>query len=838
MQQVRIKLQNISKYYYSETAVTQALQGINLEFRMGEFVAITGESGSGKSTLLRIISGMDTFDDGELYVDGQPTFQYDEDDWEEYRRTKIGFVFQDYSLIGHYTAKENIVSALLIMGVPEKEAGDKAIHYLERVGLSAQRDQRASKLSSGQKQRLSIARALAKNTDIIVADEPTGNLDEENTIRTMSILRAISKECLVILVSHERRIAEFFADRILEIKDGEITKDYDNHSGSSYERSDDGNIYLPELTCQAMQSDENEIEVYQNADSKEEPIRLKMAWKSGKLYIRSDMASDVIFAGEEAGCEIFDEPRPKLEMEDVENFSYELSPLEMSKKSGLSWKATWRMTLENLKLLGKKQAFIVVILLITAIMLSLTISDLITAVTVHREEIVKDDSHYVQVEMKLASPAEEYAVGDTMQECYNKVLSKGKRKDMMFYDAARDLVIQADTLYQMRGSSQVIRDFSYVDISKVTKKDLLYGRLPKKSDEIVIDKLVADRFLKSDTAISGQYASAKELLGETLSINTFSKDLTVVGISGNNEASIYCSQSKLLGMVASSYSVMSLSELQKLYPGKYDNVTLQDDQMLVPQSKYDQIKSYQEFQGNQKEYPVQQLGNSSVSYEEEPVSNAGENYIVVGGFDNSCDVDYVLTDAAGKQLADQLAVGMQKIKYYVDDLEQREELVKQLQSELKPYQKMFRVKVTIPAEQQVKAYRNKMKDKTRSKALFAMIAVILSVLIIYYTIRSNASSRMEELTVYRLLGISKASIIRSFILEMLLINCYTTLPGVMVTTGVMKFAASVPSLGMNLSFPWWGAITLIAAIMLVNAIVSVIPVHNILAKPPAELAVK
>lgn len=384
----------------------------------------------------------------------------------------------------------------------------------------------------------------------------------------------------------------------------------------------------------------------------------------------------------------------------------------------------------------------------------------------------------------------------------------------------------------------MIRDFSYVDISKVTKKDLLYGRLPKKSDEIVIDKLVADRFLKSDTAISGQYASAKELLGETLSINTFSKDLTVVGISGNNEASIYCSQSKLLGMVASSYSVMSLSELQKLYPGKYDNVTLQDDQMLVPQSKYDQIKSYQEFQGNQKEYPVQQLGNSSVFYEEEPVSNAGENYIVVGGFDNSCDVDYVLTDAAGKQLADQLAVGMQKIKYYVDDLEQREELVKQLQSELKPYQKMFRVKVTIPAEQQVKVYRNKMKDKTRSKALFAMIAVILSVLIIYYTIRSNASSRMEELTVYRLLGISKASIIRSFILEMLLINCYTTLPGVVVTTGVMKFAASVPSLGMNLSFPWWGAITLIAAIMLVNAIVSVIPVHNILAKPPAELAVK
>ena len=225
MQQVRIKLQNISKYYYSETAVTQALQGINLEFRMGEFVAITGESGSGKSTLLRIISGMDSFDDGELYVDGQPTFQYDEDDWEEYRRTKIGFVFQDYSLIGHYTAKENIVSALLIMGVPEKEAGDKAIHYLERVGLSAQRDQRASKLSSGQKQRLSIARALAKDTDIIVADEPTGNLDSETGAQIVKLLRDLSQDHLVIMVTHNYEQVEKYVTRKVRLHDGSLILD-------------------------------------------------------------------------------------------------------------------------------------------------------------------------------------------------------------------------------------------------------------------------------------------------------------------------------------------------------------------------------------------------------------------------------------------------------------------------------------------------------------------------------------------------------------------------------------------------------------------------------------
>lgn len=260
MQQVRIKLQNISKYYYSETAVTQALQGINLEFRMGEFVAITGESGSGKSTLLRIISGMDTFDDGELYVDGQPTFQYDEDDWEEYRRTKIGFVFQDYSLIGHYTAKENIVSALLIMGVPEKEAGDKAIHYLERVGLSAQRDQRASKLSSGQKQRLSIARALAKDTDIIVADEPTGNLDSETGAQIVKLLRDLSQDHLVIMVTHNYEQVEKYVTRKVRLHDGSLILDVSENMDTD-QKSD-----VSENT-----DTDQKLEVSENMDTEQKP---------------------------------------------------------------------------------------------------------------------------------------------------------------------------------------------------------------------------------------------------------------------------------------------------------------------------------------------------------------------------------------------------------------------------------------------------------------------------------------------------------------------------------------------------------------------------------------
>lgn len=287
MQQVRIKLQNISKYYYSETAVTQALQGINLEFRMGEFVAITGESGSGKSTLLRIISGMDTFDDGELYVDGQPTFQYDEDDWEEYRRTKIGFVFQDYSLIGHYTAKENIVSALLIMGVPEKEAGDKAIHYLERVGLSAQRDQRASKLSSGQKQRLSIARALAKDTDIIVADEPTGNLDSETGAQIVKLLRDLSQDHLVIMVTHNYEQVEKYVTRKVRLHDGSLILDVSENMDTDQKSEVSENTDTEQKSEMSENVDNNEkTTAGKKSESNEERLRDRTI---GRIFVRMNV---------------------------------------------------------------------------------------------------------------------------------------------------------------------------------------------------------------------------------------------------------------------------------------------------------------------------------------------------------------------------------------------------------------------------------------------------------------------------------------------------------------------------------------------------------------------
>lgn len=221
----RIRLCGISKSYYSKESVTQALRKVNLSFSTGEFVAITGESGSGKSTLLHMIGGMDTFDEGEMYVDGEPTFQYDDNDWEEYRCHRIGYVFQDYSLLGHYTVLDNIVGALLVMGKTKDEATVIAKKYLEQVGLGKLLHHKATELSSGQKQRLSIARALSKETGIIIADEPTGNLDSETGDQIIELLAELSKERLVIMVTHNYDQVEKYATRKIRIHDGEVISD-------------------------------------------------------------------------------------------------------------------------------------------------------------------------------------------------------------------------------------------------------------------------------------------------------------------------------------------------------------------------------------------------------------------------------------------------------------------------------------------------------------------------------------------------------------------------------------------------------------------------------------
>lgn len=220
-----IKLKDVSKYYYNKGLITSGITKINAEFNIGEFIVITGESGSGKSTLLNVISGLDTYEDGEMYIDGKETSHYGDEDFEEYRKKYISNIFQNFNLVGSYTVYQNIELVMLINGYTKKEARPKILKLVNEVELTRYKNTRVSKLSGGQKQRVAIARALAKNTPIIIADEPTGNLDKRAAESVLKTLALTAKDKLVIVVTHNYEQVEKYATRKITMFDGKILED-------------------------------------------------------------------------------------------------------------------------------------------------------------------------------------------------------------------------------------------------------------------------------------------------------------------------------------------------------------------------------------------------------------------------------------------------------------------------------------------------------------------------------------------------------------------------------------------------------------------------------------
>lgn len=237
-----LSLKDIGKIYVSDANVTVGIRGVNLDFDIGEFVAITGKSGSGKSTLLNVISGMDTYEEGELYIEDQQTSHYMQPDWEQYREKYVSFIFQDYNIIESFTVLQNVELALFHIEDP-KLRRKRALELIRRVGLVSHINHKGSKLSGGQKQRTVIARALAKDSPIILADEPTGNLDSKTSAEIIELLKEVSKDKLVIVVTHNFDQFESCATRHVRIYDGAIESDHvikaaeNSYSKGKYERS-------------------------------------------------------------------------------------------------------------------------------------------------------------------------------------------------------------------------------------------------------------------------------------------------------------------------------------------------------------------------------------------------------------------------------------------------------------------------------------------------------------------------------------------------------------------------------------------------------------------------
>ncbi|MBQ8447512.1 MAG: ABC transporter ATP-binding protein, partial [Clostridia bacterium] len=222
-----LQLKNIVKQYRTGDETVDALRGVNIDFRESEFVSVLGPSGCGKTTLLNIIGGLDKYTSGDLIIDGKSTKEFTDRDWDTYRNHKVGFVFQSYNLIGHQTVLANVELALTLSGVSKAERRARAKEALKQVGLESQINKKPNQMSGGQMQRVAIARALVNDPEILLADEPTGALDSATSVQIMDLLKEISKDRLVIMVTHNPELAEAYSTRIVRFLDGEMTSDTD-----------------------------------------------------------------------------------------------------------------------------------------------------------------------------------------------------------------------------------------------------------------------------------------------------------------------------------------------------------------------------------------------------------------------------------------------------------------------------------------------------------------------------------------------------------------------------------------------------------------------------------
>ncbi|MBO5073657.1 MAG: ABC transporter ATP-binding protein/permease [Eubacterium sp.] len=811
-----IQIKNLQKYYNQGKKNEQhVLNDITLEFPSTGLICILGESGSGKTTLLNTVGGLDTFSGGSITIDDKELKKYDPRVMEPIRNNSFDYIFQNYYLLKDYSVSYNIKLALNRYDLTEEEKEERVDYVLNTLGIGKYKKKTVSKLSGGQQQRVSIARALVKSPDVIFADEPTGNLDEENTIRTMSILKNISKECLVLLVTHEKRIARFFGDRIIEVCDGRIVKDEPNIPADSYERSDDANIYLKELEQKDLSGELAEFHMFQHKHAVPHKIELTLAWKDDKLYIQNNMPYDILIEGVENGVQILDEERPTLDLENVDEFSYELPKLESKGSARLSGREILRMAVENLQLMGKKQAFVISILLVTAVLLSITLAQFINAHTIDPSAVIATDSHYVLVDFSGTTSFRGYDAREQLNEYIQTTLTSNKEAEPFFVPKV-NVYLTGGGFKQLTKLTQMIQDYSFVSKTHLNESDLICGEMPKKRNDVVMDRLLAERLIHTKASVSTQHPTPESFLGMTLVMSAVSQEFHVVGISDTEQPVMYCGQNVLLGVNTKGYSIADIAELQAEAPNSYKDLTLDKDEVMVRQGLYDSMD----------------LGaDGTISLGED----FQHSFKIVDTFPDNIGVDYILSDEGCINIRNMMIYENMTCLLYAQDPAKTAAYYKKNENNL-GY--VYEAQISIPSENELKAYKEAHSSDMDAKQLIPLAVAVISLIMVYFTIKSNAASRSEELTVYRLIGISRGSILKAYMLEMALVTTYTSLPAVLITSGVIQFIGSIPSLETNMAFPWWSALLLVACIYAVHIFISILPVYGILSRPPATLAVK
>ena len=750
-----VKLENVNKYFNRRKKnEIHVINNTSLELENKGLVALLGPSGCGKTTLLNVIGGLDKVNKGRVYVNGQKITGRRAGKIDSIRNLNIGYIFQNYNLVDNMTVFDNVAIALKMVGVRDKKEIEEKVNYvLEKVGMYRYRNRYADMLSGGERQRVGIARAIVKNPAVVIADEPTGNLDSRNTLEVMNIIKAVSQDKLVILVTHEEELAEFYASRIIRIKDGQVVSDMVNNHAGDLDYRIENKIYLKDIRDHKRLRTANYNIDFYNENNGE--VHLDIVVKNGNIYIQAKNRNTRLeVIDDNSGIEFIDDHYKQITKEESAEGNFDLEKLSHKGKR------KYKSILNPFTLLKKgfrtvfEYNILKKILLagffISAMFITYSVSNIYGVLNITDDEFIEVDKSYITVVGKKID------VGT--YETYEK---DDDFEYIMPGDSKISLSMVFDDYYQTKDSSADIEG-SLSASGKLEESDIVAGRLPENSREIVIDKMLLNKVIKEQWTKSAGYSVPEDFLDETVSIPNM-RDMTIVGIADRMSPCIYADQSMFINILA---NVRNSEENEVTDSAAYSETDNSAEDVIDYKLKKSDIELKKgEWPEDDYEVLVNEKNEEDMKIGKEIKQKVnGKKLTVVGYYSNAYDSDYML-------------VNNDTVKYNLINHSQNITVCPVDKAEAMQAFKDAQINVKDTYAESRKKYKDDIWSSVVSSLILAGVMLVISFIEIFLIIRASFLSRVKEVGVYRAIGVKKGDIYKMFMGEILAVTTIASMPG-------------------------------------------------------------
>ena len=745
------------------------------------------------------------------------------------RNEKIGYIFQNFLLLNDRSVYYNLELMLNMYKLTNDEKKKRIEYTLKAVGMLKYKNKLVSELSGGQQQRIAIARALIKSPSLILADEPTGNLDEKNTLQIMNIIKKISEKVLVIMVSHEKNIARSYADQIITISDGLVVSITNNDKSSLYKYKDDYNIYLKEYNHQNYNNEFLNVDYYSNEEQK---VNLKLVYENGKYYIKSDQ--EIVVVDDNTEITMKDETRQEVDVNEKALLSkFNLEELTCHKTPGLSFKEIWRLAFSNLKKVKKKNVFLSLILLVMPALTIMAIQSILTGSKVDYRHLSYVDSKLYNVKI---SSGEVGLTTEQFTKAFNDIYLKIKEDKPEFeilpissYQLSSKLNFKVSGYTQIESKEYTLSGYTLMPLSTLDESTIIYGKMPSDGFEIVIDEWLALNLLE-ENAISN-FMSVSTFVGQTLKLSSSEIEFRISGVARTNNNSAYLGKWALLsaypaGLKRNSIKVCSISEYQKY------------DQDYVPNLKDKEVVISTLLPRQRQEWPYK-VGDILTPNKDE----IGLSIVEIREFPSNCPFNMIISDDAYDELVrSTILYSHEDLNIYVPNEEMKKEVAEFISQIEEKYNSTSDHKIQIEAgslyDEDVKEAEVEARKLVTSRTIITLTIVIVTLIIIFFTMKSYAIKNIYTIGVYRAIGINKRSIVSVYFLEILFITLRTILVSCTLCFLVTNIVSGYPNANtsMEISFNTYLLVTL--GLMVVSVIIGILPISLYMRLTPSNIISK